>query len=400
MVKTTGLRVTVFGAGAFGGWTALELVRRGATVTLCDAWGPGHVRASSGGETRIIRATYGTRAVYTRMAARALELWKNHDVRWKRDFYHRTGVLWLLGADQPFRRTSMAALRSEGVAVHELTVGDAQRRYPQIDFDGITAVFLEPDGGYLLARRACEYVVERFVAEGGQYQTASLASPVRSERNRVALQDGRHLEADAFVFACGPWLGALFPEAIGPLIASTRQEVYYFGTPAGDPSFLDEHLPAWIEVGSIRNTGEEGSAERVMYGIPGNAHRGFKVADDTAGAPFDPTTGDRTTTTSSAVADARRFIRRRFPDLADAPLVGAEVCQYESTPDSHFIIDRHPANSNMWIVGGGSGHGFKMGPAVGEIVAGLVVGRHDPDPAFRLARFNDPPAGGWDSKWS
>jgi glycine/D-amino acid oxidase-like deaminating enzyme len=210
----------------------------------------------------------------------------------------------------------------------------------------------------------------------------------------VALRDGRYVEADVFVFACGPWLGALFPDVIGPLIASTRQEVYYLGTPAGDPRFLDDRLPAWIEVGDDRSAG------RVWYGIPGHAHRGFKIADDTTGPAFDPTSGDRTMTDASAVAGARTFIRQRFPDLADAPLLGAEVCQYESTPDSHFIIDRHPTNSNFWIVGGGSGHGFKMGPAVGEIVTGLVLGTHEPDPAFRLARFSEPPASGWDRKWS
>ena len=385
-------RVIVFGAGAFGGWTALELVRRRAAVTLVDAWGPGNVRASSGGETRIIRAAYGARTIYTRMAARALHRGRAHDAQFQRGLFRRTGVLWMFGAADPFMTASVTALTNEGVPLEQIAVNQARRRFPQIDFDRIAALVLETDGGFLLARRAWEHVVERLIAEGGDYVQASAAVPFRSNAHgeSVTLDDGRELEADVFVFACGPWLGTLFPDVVGPLIASTRQEVYYFGPPAGDPRFSEQQCPTWIEVGP----------ERVFYGIPGNVNRGFKIADDTSGPPFDPTCGDRGDTTPAGVAAARAFIAARFPALADAPLVGTEVCQYESTPDAHFLIDRHPELSNVWIVGGGSGHGFKMGPAVGEMLADLILRNGEPDPAFRLARFAQPPPGGWDQKWS
>lgn len=384
-------RITVFGAGAFGGWTALELLRRGARVTLIDAWGPGHVRSSSGGETRVIRAAYGGRRIYTRMAARALELWRAHDRECQRGFYRKTGVLWMFARDDRFAAASLATLHAEGVAVEELTTAEMRSRYPQIEFDGIHSAFFETDAGYLLARRACEHVVERFVCEGGEYRVGAAVSPVRINAAgavaRIPLRGGVAVDADAFVFACGPWLGALFPEIVGALVASTRQEVYYFGTPAGITLFSEEELPAWIEVGSP-----------VLYGVPGNAHRGFKIADDTPGEPFDPTHGDRRPT-AARVADARRLLARRFPALAGAPLVDTEVCQYESTPDANFIVDRHPAAANVWIAGGGSGHGFKMGPAIGEMVAALVLDNSQPDPLFGLARFAAPPAGGWDEKW-
>ena len=391
MAERSNPRIAVFGAGAFGGWTALELVRRGARVTLVDAWGPGNVRASSGGETRVIRATYGTRTVYTRMAARALELWRAHDARCQQRFYRRTGVLWMFQHEDAFRAASIAALQSEGVSVEDLTVTAARRRYPQIDFQGIASVLFEPDAGYLLARRACEHVVERFVAEGGVYRQAAAASPIRIDGTalrQVPLRDGDAVEADIFVFACGPWLGGLFPDILGPIVAATRQEVYYFGTPAGDARFEEERLPAWIEVG-----------ERVFYGIPGNAYRGFKFADDTSGAPLDPTDGDRNPD-PNGIAAARAFVARRFPALSDAPVVGAEVCQYESTPDAHFVVDRHPDAPNVWIAGGGSGHGFKMGPALGEMIAGLALGLAEPAPVFSLTRFASMPSEGWPNKWA
>lgn len=384
-------RVAVFGAGAFGGWTALELAKRGARVTLIDAWGPGNVRASSGGETRVIRATYGSRTIYSHMAARAMDRWRAYEASWQRRFFRRTGVLWLFQRDDSFRRASLDALRQLGARIEEWTPAHAARRYPQVNFDNLHSVMFEEDAGYLLARRACEQVVERFVAEGGEFRTAAAATPLRIDAEPVAhipLQTGGAVTADEFVFACGPWLGTLFPDVLGDLVTSTRQEVYYFGTPPGDERYSESSLPAWLHVG-----------DALFYGIPGNANRGFKMADDAPGPVFDPTTGDRNITESGVTA-ARAFLARRFPDLHGAPLLGSEVCQYESTPDSHFIIDRHPRASNVWIAGGGSGHGFKMGPVIGEMLASAILDDEMPDAQFSLRRFGSVTRNGWREKWS
>ncbi len=386
-------RIVVVGAGAFGGWTALELRRRGARVTLVDAWGPGHARASSGGETRIIRATYGARAVYTRMALRALELWRAHDPG--RRLLRETGVLWMFGDDDSFGHASARVLREHGARLDLLTLQDASRQYPQISFDGIHSVFVERDAGYLFARRACEGVVAHLIAEGGEYRQAVVVGPIvvnGTGMTRLALRDGTRLEADAFVFACGPWLASLFPDVVGANIAATRQEVFYFGTPSGDARFKEPELPVWMDFAAGSRSGQ-------VYGIPGAGSSGFKVADDAPGPAIDPTSGDRSVS-AVGIARARAFLSVRFPALADAPLVSAEVCQYETTPDDHFIVDRHPGGSNVWIVGGGSGHGFKMGPAVGEMVASLVLTDSVPDTQFSLSRFVSPPRGGWDKKWS
>jgi sarcosine oxidase len=386
-----GPRVAVIGAGAFGGWTALELRRRGARVTLIDAWGPGNARASSGGETRVIRATYGTRTVYTKMAARAMQLWREYDARWQREFFRKTGALWMFGKDDAFGRASATAVRAQGLPIEELTPQAAAKRFPQISFDGISSALWEPEAGYLFARRACEHVRDRFVADGGEYRQVSVHAPVQidgSPLRRIAIDGNGAIEADVFVFACGPWLRRLFPDVIGNRVTPTRQEIYYFGTPPGDARFIDPAMPVWVDY-----------RDRLIYGIPGNANRGFKVADDTAGPVFDPTLGTREAT-PAGIATARTFLAERFPLLAGAPLLGSEVCQYEASPDSHFIIDTHPAASNVWIAGGGSGHGFKMGPAIGELIAGLALGTASRDPQFGLARLKDTPAGGWEEKWS
>lgn len=368
--------VAVVGAGAFGGWSALYLRRAGARVTLLDAWGAGNSRASSGGETRIIRGIYGGNRRYVELTMRSLALWREHEARWRRKLYHRTGALWMYQRDDNYARSTIPLLEDMGYRVVEWSPGEAAGRFPQIDFTGIRSVFHEPEAGYLLARVACETVREGFLEEGGEYRTSAVRpARVAGRMAEVALSDGTALRADHFVFACGPWLGELFPDAIGSRVRATRQEEFFFGVPAGDTRFGDDALPAWVDHG-----------ERFMYGIPGNEGRGFKLADDTRGTTIDPTSEQRLASLE-ALARARATLARRFPALADAPLVETRVCQYEQTPDGHFIIDRLPGTDNVWLVGGGSGHGFKMGPAIGEEVARLVLGQSKPEPQFSLARL-------------
>ena len=370
--------IVVVGAGAFGGWTALSLRRNGARVTLLDAWGPGNSRASSGGETRVIRCTYGADRVAVKMAARALQLWKENETRWKVKLFHQTGVLWLAGSDDRFERGAMPILREEGLAFVGLSAQDAAKRFPQINFDGVHWALLERNAGYLLARRGCEAVLEAFRSEGGHYRQLS-AEPGRvdgGELKDLALSDGSKLAADQFVFACGPWLGKIFPDLLGQLIKPTRQEVFFFGTPAGDMRFAEDIMPTWIDFGESR-----------FYGIPGNQWRGFKLACDLRGPQFDPTSGERTISPEGLQA-ARDYLHFRFPLMKGAPLVEARVCQYEQSPDERFIIDRHPRASNVWIAGGGSGHGYKHGPAIGEMLSDLVLNGKTPDPFFAVSRFS------------
>lgn len=370
------LRVAVIGAGAFGGWTALHLQRAGAQVTLVDAWGPGNARASSGGDTRVIRTIYGPTRKYVEMAARALTLWREWSRTAGQQYYIRTGVLWLTGTDDSYVRQSLGVLQELALHYEELQIVVATKQWPQINFDGVKGIYLEREGGYLLARDACDAVAREVVRTGGTYRQAAVVTvKAESRRPDVQLSDGSRLEADRYVFACGPWLGELFPDVIGGRIRSTRQEVFYFGTPAGDQRFLDSHLPVWIDM-----------TDRFIYGIPGNLHRGFKVADDTRGPEFDPTGGSRVPS-HEGERTLRGIVSRRFPTLAYAPVLGAEVCQYENSPDGHFIVDRHPAMADVWIAGGGSGHGFKMGPALGELLARQITEDASPDPLFAIARF-------------
>jgi monomeric sarcosine oxidase len=370
--------IAVIGAGAFGGWTALYLLRNGAKVTLLDAWGPGNSRASSGGETRIIRGTYGPKEQYVHMAARALQLWKENEKRWDRKLFHPTGVLWMTSPDDVFEQASLPLLRAAGIQVEELSEAEARKRYPQINFENVKWCIWERESGFLTARRNCQTVLEHFVTEGGEYrEVPAVPGVIRArEMGPLVFPDGSTLRADQYVYACGPWLGKLFPDVIGKLVQPTRQEVFFFGVPAGDPRYSEGQMPTWIDHGP----------NHFYYGIPGNEWRGFKAADDTRGPACDPTSLERTVS-AEGLRNVRNHVEFRFPGLKGAPVVETRVCQYEQTPDENFIIDRHPLAANAWLVGGGSGHGYKHGPAVGELVTQLVLGKKSPDSFFGLARF-------------
>jgi glycine/D-amino acid oxidase-like deaminating enzyme len=372
------MHVAVVGAGSFGGWSALQLLRRGARVTLVDAWGPGNSRASSGGETRIIRGTYGPDQPYTQLAARSMKLWQANERRWKQRLLHRIGVLWMAARnDDAWEKGSLKALAEADIPYQRLSAGELRKKWPQINFEGIEWGVFEPQSGFLLARQACAQVVEGFIAEKGSFRQVTVASDgLDSEAwTSLVLSDGTTLRADRYVFACGPWLGSLFPKTIGRKIQSTKQEVFFFGTPAGDPRFDESSIPVWAD-----------HHGRFLYGIPGNQRRGFKIADDTRGPDFDPTNGERRIS-EEQLQHAREYIAFRFPGMKEAPLIEARVCQYEQTPDSHFIVDRHPEAANVWLVGGGSGHGFKHGPALGELVSKLVFEDGEPEDCWKLRRF-------------
>ena len=370
--------IAVVGAGAFGGWTALQLQHLGADVTLLDAWGPGHSRSSSGGESRVIRHAYGKR-LYVDMAARSLALWQAASDDWGQPLLHESGVLHMLRSErwrEPF--TVGRRLMSDAGIPHEMVDRDElSHRYPQLHTEDLVAAMYEPTAGYLLARHACRAVVDAFRMAGGEYRQARVQPGAIRDRmmTGVMLSGGGRLSADQYVFACGPWLKRMFPELLGSRLTISRQEMFFFGTPAGDPRFQTPAFPVWADFG-----------EPLWYGIPGGGGRGFKVADDTRGPEHDPSTTDRTVTAEGAAA-SRRFLAHRFPALADAPLIESRVCQYTNTPDGDFIADRHPEADNAWLLGGGSGHGFKHGPALGEMVAAQVLGERPVEPAFSLSRF-------------
>ena len=326
-----------------------------------------------------MRAIYGPDRIYSEMVKRARQLWRDLEQETGRELYTETGALWMVRGDDSYIREAIPILEDLGFPVDNLPTTEAARRYPQIDFAGIDEIYLERYAGILLARESCRLVVERFVTEGGAYKrgTVTPLTVATEVVDRLTLTTGEELRADYFVFACGPWLGRVLPDVLTDAIQPTRQEVYYFGVPQGSSDWSPERLPVWVEL-----------ADRVVYGFPDSLGRGFKIADDTRGKPIDPSTAQRTPT-PELISTARSYLSRRFPSLAQAPLLEARVCQYENSPDGQLILDRHPTATNVWAAGGGSGHGFKLSPAIGEQMAQAILRSRPLDSRFSLARLSN-----------
>lgn len=364
--------MAVIGAGVFGVWTAYQLSRGGASVLLLDAYGPGNSRASSGGESRIMRLGYGPDEIYTRSAQRSLKLWQEFfaGCDTETQLFHESGVLWLAREHDPYCEATLTTLEAVGASCERLNRAELSERFPQLDFVDVAWGILESKAGVLMARRAVQALALKARSNGADYLDEAIAAPVVNRDLRTS--SGRQINAEHFVFACGPWLPKLFPELLGELIYVTRQEVFFLGVPPGSDLFKPHRLPAWIDFNDL------------VYGLPNIDRRGFKIAIDAHGPPFDPDHGQRIVSPQSTTA-IREYVARRVPLLVNAPVTETRVCQYENTSNGDFLIDRHPDLKNVWLVGGGSGHGFKHGPAVGEYVTAMIAGSGKPEPRFSLA---------------
>ena len=353
---------------------------------LLDAHGPGNSLSSSGDESRIIRMGYGSDEIYTRSAMRSLQLWQDLFARVGEPLFHQTGVLWLAHEDDPYPLRTAETLAKVGIHFEKLTTNQVANRFPQIGLAGISWAMLEPESGVLSARRAVQAVVREAMNGGVEYLQEAISGPgvgqvvhaqdaraPKRKLNHVTTASSQRVSASQYVFACGPWLPKIFPDLLADRIHPTRQEVFYFGSPAGDQFFSKPALPIWIDF------------KDEAYGLPDTEGHGVKIAIDRHGSPFDPDSGNRIAS-NEGLAEVRHYLARRLPALKDAPVRDARVCQYENTSNGDFLIDLHPEFENVWLVGGGSGHGFKHGPVVGDYVAAGIEGRNEGiEPRFSLA---------------
>jgi sarcosine oxidase len=365
----------VIGAGVFGAWTAHFLRQSGASVALLDAYGPANSRASSGGETRVIRMGYGPDELYTRWAMRSLPLWRELAARTGREIFRRTGVLWLSNNDDAYLKSLCSVLKQAGVEREELTTEEIARRWPQLQFHDVTWAVLEPQSGLLLAREAVQTLVKELVQSGVEYLPVAAEAPSGDGKlAQIKTVLGESISAGTFIYCCGPWLPRIFSELLAERIFVTRQEVFFLGPPAGSVDFRPLTMPVWLHRTHVG----------LPYALPDIEGRGFKIAFDRHGERFNPDTGMRVVP-ETAVDYLRSYLQQHIPQLQHAPVLETRVCQYENTWNGDFLIDRHPQFENVWIAGGGSGHGFKHGPAVGEYLSGRILREGPGEPRFSLA---------------
>ena len=354
--------VVVVGAGVFGASLADRLARSEWDVTLVERVAPGHVRAGSGGESRLLRCAHGEDEWHTRSARRARELWNELDPA----LFAESGIVWLARRTDGWEAASERVLERLGIPTVRI---DPSECFPSIHVDDLAFSLLEPEAGALRARAATRALAGRAVDAGAQL----VAATARPEDERVVLEDGRRLEADHVVWACGAWLPRLFPDLVDLRI--TQQDVFFFGAEA---RWSAERVPGWVDY--------DGAA----YGHGDLDGRGVKVCPDLEGPAIDPEAADRVVRPEH-LARARDYVAHRFPALGSAPLISTEICQYEITADTRFIAAPHPEHgSRVWLLGGGSGHGFKHGPALAEMLERQLNGDESPEPRFALgARTTD-----------
>ena len=356
--------VVVIGAGAFGVWTALTLIERGASVTLVDAHGPGNPIGSSGGESRNIRAAYGNRAIYTRWAMRAWDLWQAREAEFGLRCLYPSGSLRVLNPNEVAAQCEV--FDALGQPYELMTSDEARVRWPQLGYNDAQHILYEPRSGTLTARDSMVAVAERFRTMGGRLVRARAVLPAAPTDRLATLTIGdENVAAGAFVFACGPWLPRLFPALLGRYIKTPRRELFFLAPAPGDRRFDWDRCPNLADP---------------LGWTSADIGGGVKIAPILRHVPMDPDHGDRLPT-AALLDQVRAYVASRLPGLAGRPVVTTYVSQLENTDNEHFIIDRHPALSDVVIAGGGSGHAFKMGPVIGEHVAGMVLG-DQPDPAL------------------
>ena len=358
------MKTVVVGSGVMGAWTALWLRRRGHEVTLVDRFGPGNQIGSSGDESRITRSSHGPDTHYPRWQRRALAQWRDLGTATETKLFEQSGVVWLASDGETFEASSLGVLTDLGIPVERWSQDAFVRRVPQLAADGVPWALFEPEGGALFARTAVVATIEQFRAEGGEVVVDRVAAPIDEARDelRAILLEGRgRLAADAFVFACGPWLPDLFPVGIGDLINPHRQDVTHFAIPRDGLDYSSPAMPVWIDFAGS------------FYGFPSLNGQSLKACPDWLG-PKERCDDSERVCADASIEAARTVLRRRFPALADQPTVRTWTCFYEVTPDANFVIDRHPRLGDTWIAGGGTGHAFKHGPVIGEYLSALVSG--------------------------
>jgi glycine/D-amino acid oxidase-like deaminating enzyme len=412
--------IVVIGAGAFGGWTALHLREMGASVTLVDAYGPGNSRATSGDESRGIRSSYAERELWVRMASQAIDKWKEWNEEWAKpfrmQFFFTTGdLIFRAEAEDRFIVNNKKTWDKLGLRYETPSIDDVRREYPQINTEGMATVLFEPRAGVARARRSCEVVAEAFRQKGGKIviARASLGPAVGGRLQHLPLDTGEILSADQYIFACGPWLPKVLPDVMTDRLRTPLGRVVYFGTPVGDERFVYPNLPSfnfpgvtgWPALG-VDNRGfrVRGGSRRQNAQGDQNAGSGQNAAggqgaanpagDRPAQPPRPPTPPEQLDPDLSnrwvpleALEGPRNFVTERFPDLANAPIVQTHACHYESSVDRNPIVDHYPGLDNVWIAGGGSAEGFKLGPVIGEYIARRLLNKKtDPewDEAFKL----------------
>ena len=374
------MKVAVFGAGIWGACSAYHLNKSGADVELYDMWGPGNSKSGSGGASRIIRLTYGDDKIYTELTNDSFDFWKQLSDENNRQLYDECGMLWLVSQeDSSYVTQSKKHIENIGRSIQKIPKSEAKKKYPSINFDDINEIYFEKKAGALMSSRCCKNIARKFKKNGGKFFMGQVKIDEKNLNTNNSISfNGKAIDADKYIIACGPWNRVLLPNMLQKLTYISRQEVYYFSVPNNQANAFNlNSMPCWLDLNEDNPS---------YYGIPFHLNKGFKIAYDERTTLFDPDKSDRIPL-PELVDRTKSYLYHRFPQLKGHPITEARVCQYENSLDGNFIINHHEKNNNLLVLSGSSGHGFKMGPGLGELVKDIVLENKKIPEFFNIKRL-------------
>lgn len=374
------MRIGIVGAGIFGLSAALELVRRKHAVTVFDQGEPPFERAASCDYSKVLRFEYGPVCpLYVPLVEESRTRYRALEARAGKPLYVETGVLALARAFDPSRHEWLSHnyLVEHDYPVEVWTPAEARRRYPQFSYAGIEAVTWNAAGGYVRASDAVRATAASAREAGATLVVGARVLGVQEEAgaalvsfaaaagggagapaNRLVGSAGDALRFDAVLMAAGAWFGRLVP-TLAQHVAPACQFVTYY-RPRDRAAFAPPAFPVWMH--DLVDSG--------WYGVPAGEEGLVKVARHQPAEPADPD-APRVVLEEDRAA-SRAFVAEHLPALGADTYAEDRGCLYAMTGDGHFLIDRLPGCARLYVAGGGSGHGFKLGPAVGRLAADLV----------------------------
>lgn len=374
--------VIVIGVGAMGSATCFHLAQRGVRVIGLEQFSIPNSLGSSHGDSRMIRLCYYEHPDYVPLLLRAYELWGDLEKRTQQKFLYKTGGIYMGPADCDFISGTICAADEHRLPHEKLDRAQVCDRYPQFQVPDDHIGLYEPEAGLLTPERIVAAHAELALQHGAMLHAHEPVIDWSQSASGVTVHTAkRSYLADQIIFCGGAWSAQLLCDLGLPLVV-TRQ-VLGWVWPKKPEQFAIGTLPVW----AINNP--DGSIHYGFPMLPGGSHGrpGFKIAHHFQGTPTTPQTIQRIPHPDDE-SDFRHVLERFIPD-ANGPLLSMAVCMYTNSPDSHFIIDRHPHHGRAIIACGFSGHGFKFASVMGEVLADLAMhGRSDlPVEFLGLQRF-------------
>ncbi|MDQ3413478.1 MAG: N-methyl-L-tryptophan oxidase [Verrucomicrobiota bacterium] len=370
--------VVVVGLGAMGSAILAHCARRGASVLGLEQFARGHDLGSSQGKSRMIRKAYFEDPAYVPLLLRAYDLWRELEHRTGRELLQITGLLMVGHEAAEIITGAQRAAREHDLPLESLTTREIRTRYPMLRVQDDEIGAFEPDGGVLDPERCVQAHLDEASHAGAQMRFGSALEnwEVTGDGVVVRLADGDRIESRALVLSLGPW----FQETLGKLGVTIRvqRNVQTWFEPATDV-YNAGRFPAFLL--------DRAGLPAPLYGFP-DFGDGVKVAFHAHGDLTDAAHLVREIDLARDIAPVVSALDKWMPG-ASATFRTARPCPYTLTPDSHFVVDRHPAHPGLILCGGFSGHGFKFAPVIGEICADLALGsrsRHNID-FLALRRF-------------